>query len=137
MYAVGLTDQGPFTFASSHPFIKFHWSCGNNDIAVLKSVYELVSFVALFHFCCRFFHPVCLPPPPTHIYKKQLTYFKSFFFLNAAGIFLLNFKKVGTYFCNTFQDLYKVTKNFLAETLSKENRRKTFQKYVFKDGCKK
>ncbi|XP_065051433.1 nuclear pore membrane glycoprotein 210-like [Rhopilema esculentum] len=41
MYAVGLTDQGPFTFASSHPFIKFHWSCGNNDIAVLKSVYEL------------------------------------------------------------------------------------------------
>lgn len=43
MYATGLSDEGPFTFALPHPFLEFHWSCTNNDVAALVSVYEKVN----------------------------------------------------------------------------------------------
>eukprot|EP00111_Clytia_hemisphaerica_P008784 TCONS_00025681-protein len=38
--AVGLNDEGPFTFASSPPYIKFKWSSTNHKSASVESVHS-------------------------------------------------------------------------------------------------
>ena len=48
MYAVGLSDEEPFTFATAIPHLKFHWSITNNEVALLKSVYDSVRISTVF-----------------------------------------------------------------------------------------
>ena len=43
MYAIGLNDETPFTFANAVPGLKFFWSSTNPDVCQVKSVYVLVS----------------------------------------------------------------------------------------------
>ena len=43
MYATGLNDETPFTFANAIPGLKFYWSSTNPDVCQVKSVYALVS----------------------------------------------------------------------------------------------
>lgn len=43
IYAVGLADQSPFTFASANPGLSFDWSTSNMDVFSLSSVYEEAS----------------------------------------------------------------------------------------------
>ena len=48
MYAIGLSDEEPFTFATAIPYLKFHWSISNNEVALLKSVYDSVCISTVF-----------------------------------------------------------------------------------------
>lgn len=43
MYAAGLNDETPFTFANAVPGLKFFWTSTNPDVCQVKSVYVLVS----------------------------------------------------------------------------------------------
>ena len=43
MYATGLNDETPFTFANAVPGLKFFWTSTNPDVCQVKSVYVLVS----------------------------------------------------------------------------------------------
>ena len=43
MYATGLNDETPFTFANAIPGLKFYWSSTNPHVCQVKSVYALVS----------------------------------------------------------------------------------------------
>lgn len=45
--AVGINDEGPFTFASSPPYILFHWSSSNHKIALVESVHSEVSILVV------------------------------------------------------------------------------------------
>eukprot|EP00794_Sanderia_malayensis_P016623 gene16623-18313_t len=40
VYAVGYDGESPFTFASSIPYLQFHWSVTNTKVASLKSAYH-------------------------------------------------------------------------------------------------
>ena len=44
IYASGLSDETPFTFANAIPGLKFHWSSSNPDVCQVKSVYALVNY---------------------------------------------------------------------------------------------
>lgn len=48
MYAAGLNDETPFTFANAVPGLKFFWTSTNPDVCQVKSVYVLVSDVNFF-----------------------------------------------------------------------------------------
>ncbi|CAH3168221.1 unnamed protein product [Porites lobata] len=41
IYASGLSDETPFTFANAMPGLKFRWSSSNPDVCQVKSVYAL------------------------------------------------------------------------------------------------
>ncbi|XP_029186949.2 LOW QUALITY PROTEIN: nuclear pore membrane glycoprotein 210-like [Acropora millepora] len=41
MYAIGLNDETPFTFANAIPGLKFYWSSSNPDVCQVQSVYAL------------------------------------------------------------------------------------------------
>ena len=41
--AVGINDEGPFTFATSPPYLQFHWSSSNHKTALVESVHADVS----------------------------------------------------------------------------------------------
>lgn len=41
MYATGLNDETPFTFANAIPGLKFYWSSSNPDVCQVRSVYAL------------------------------------------------------------------------------------------------
>lgn len=43
IYAVGISDESPFSFASSNPGLLFDWSTSNMDVFSLSSVYEEAS----------------------------------------------------------------------------------------------
>ncbi|XP_047146809.1 nuclear pore membrane glycoprotein 210 isoform X1 [Hydra vulgaris] len=38
--SIGINDEGPFTFATSQPYLRFHWSTSNHKIAVVESVHK-------------------------------------------------------------------------------------------------
>ena len=44
IYASGLSDETPFTFANAMPGLKFRWSSSNPDVCQVKSVYALVNY---------------------------------------------------------------------------------------------
>ncbi|XP_015750175.1 PREDICTED: nuclear pore membrane glycoprotein 210-like, partial [Acropora digitifera] len=41
MYAIGLNEETPFTFANAIPGLKFYWSSSNPDVCQVQSVYAL------------------------------------------------------------------------------------------------
>jgi nuclear pore complex protein Nup210 len=44
VYAIGRNDETPFSFASTVPGLKFHWSSSNGDLVLLHSVYDKAGF---------------------------------------------------------------------------------------------
>lgn len=42
VYAIGLTDETPISFATAMPRIKFNWMSSNDEVITLSSVYANV-----------------------------------------------------------------------------------------------